>query len=349
MVARPPVNVIIDTDICLDLDDAMAVAIAHAVHGRGEANLVAVTTCIDEEWVPPYLDALQRAFGHPDIPIGAIENGLTLLEAARRIHRGMGGGADEPVQGAGFAQVTLDRRHPDGSALYPRSVTSAADVPEAVGLLRRTLAEQPDGSVIMIQIGNSTNFARLLDSRPDEASELGGRDLIRQKVRSLSVMAGTFDDVSFPGGLSLPIGSGINVFEDVEGARRIFDDWPTPIIVNGTETGEVVRLPLSRIRMDLAYTPSHPIVEGLKLIEETWGITDHHTCDLVTVLHALRPDGDYFSLSEPGRIHVHSNGSVEFEASDSGTHRYLTVSDEQRVRSREAMLLLMSQPTTIRG
>ena len=50
-------------------------------------------------------------------------------------------------------------------------------------LLRRVLAAQADGSVAIVQVGFSTNMARLLGSKPDVASPLDGKTLVQRKVR----------------------------------------------------------------------------------------------------------------------------------------------------------------------
>ena len=56
------------------------------------------------------------------------------------------------------------------------------------------LSRQPDRSVVMVQVGYFSNFAALLDTPGDASSPLGGRDLVQQKVKLLSVMAGGFRD-----------------------------------------------------------------------------------------------------------------------------------------------------------
>lgn len=81
-----PVNVIFDTDVCLDDDDGMALAIVHALQMRHEANSVAVTVGLDEKWCAPYIDVLNTFYGRPDIPIGPIRTGLSLKEALEKIH-----------------------------------------------------------------------------------------------------------------------------------------------------------------------------------------------------------------------------------------------------------------------
>jgi purine nucleosidase len=48
-------------------------------------------------------------------------------------------------------------------------MTDAAQAPEAVWLLRKTLAAQPDGSVVVIQVGYSTNDAAVGRSRGHNA------------------------------------------------------------------------------------------------------------------------------------------------------------------------------------
>lgn len=123
-----------------------------------------------------------------------------------------------------FVQFILTRGNPDGSSVYPHRLTDGSQAPDAVYLLRKTLAAQPAGSVVMIQVGNSANFAALLESRPDAISNLSGSDLIQRKVRFLSVMAGSFRDIKSPDG-----GFGINIFEDVASAEKIYNEWPTPI------------------------------------------------------------------------------------------------------------------------
>ena len=83
---------------------------------------------------------------------------------------------------------------------------------DAVQLLRKTLAGEPDGAVTLIQVGFSTNLARLMESAPDGYSNLSGMDLVKKKVRLLTVMAGNFAH-------SKPE---YNVMTDVPAATKLF-------------------------------------------------------------------------------------------------------------------------------
>jgi purine nucleosidase len=65
--------------------------------------------------------------------------------------------------------------------------------------------------------------------------------------------------------------------------------------------------------------------------------------DLVATLHAVRPDRGYFSLSQPGKIHLDSANVTHLEPETAGKHRYLM--PRQNVeRVKEVIAHLASQP-----
>ena len=222
-------------------------------------------------------------------------------------------------------QRPSERRRADGSFVYPRRLTSGADAPEAVALLRRVLAAEKDGSVVIVQVGFSTNLARLLDSPEDVA-------LVKRKVKLLSVMAGNFVQQK----------PEFNVQKDTASARKVFAQWPTPIVASGFEVGEKLLFPAARIERDFAWAADHPVVDAYRAYKPM--PYDRQTWDLTAVLYAVRPGGDYFGLSAPGRIKSDDVGRTQFEAIASGSHRYLVLSEAQRARTLETMVLLASEP-----
>src|SRR5215813_4173253 len=111
-----PAPVIFDTDMGNDVDDALALAMLHALESRGECRLAAVTITKDNPWSPVYVDLVNTFYGRGQIPVGMVKNGVT-PESSRMI------------------QVPAERRRADGSLLYPRRLTEAADAPEAVALI----------------------------------------------------------------------------------------------------------------------------------------------------------------------------------------------------------------------
>ena len=68
-------NIIMETDIGNDIDDAMAMDLLYKYLDAGKINLLAVN--INKEGTAPaeYVDILNTWYGHPDIPIGVIRNG----------------------------------------------------------------------------------------------------------------------------------------------------------------------------------------------------------------------------------------------------------------------------------
>ncbi len=302
--AAEPARLIFDTDMGNDVDDALALACIHALQSRGEAKLVAVTLTKDNRYAAPFVDIVNTFYGRGDIPIGAVRNGKT------------------PEDGA-MIRIPCERKAADGTPLYPRRLRDSAEAPEAVALFRRVLAEQPDASVVIVQVGFSTNLARLLEA---------DRDLVGRKVRLLSVMAGQF-----------PTGKPeFNVRMDVPAAKKVFSEWPSPIVASGFEIGLSILYPARSIENDFSYTAHHPVADAYRSYKKM--PYDRPTWDLTAVLYAVRPDHGYFSLSRPGRIIVDGEGRTTFEPDPAGKHRYLVVDDAQRGRTLEALIQLASQP-----
>ncbi|MEI7946261.1 MAG: nucleoside hydrolase, partial [bacterium] len=176
-VHAEPVKLIFDTDMGNDVDDLMALNIIHALQRHGTVELLAVTVTKDHPQAAAFVDAVNTFYGYPNIPIGVVKGGAT----------------PEP----GKFNLLADAKNEDVSLRYPHDLLSGNDAPEAVGLLRKTLAAQPDKSVTLVQVGFFTNFKRLLESQSDDYSKLNGRDLVEKKVKLLALMAGAFQTVEW--------------------------------------------------------------------------------------------------------------------------------------------------------
>lgn len=340
--AREPTGVIFDTDMWGDIDDALALAMLHALQDRGEVKLLAVTSSTDEPSTATFIDALNTFYAHDGIPIGLVRNGVTPQQHVSLF----------PSYGSykGYTEVLSSSVKPDGSFVFPHKLRDGRTAPDAVALLRKTLAAQPDASVVIILVGFCTNLARLLESKGDASSPLDGIDLIRRKVRLLSVMAGAYADRS-----GRPLKNSepeFNVVLDVPSARALFDRWPTPLVASGFEIGASMRIKGNSVERDYGYTVNHPILATYRYADTFYRkketargvLHDHATYDLTSVLYAIRPDDGYFNVSPPGKIGVEPNGSSRFVAHTGGAHRYLTMDEKQRARALEAMTLLASEP-----
>jgi inosine-uridine nucleoside N-ribohydrolase len=298
--AATPLHVIFDTDMGNDVDDALALAMLHAFVSRGELQLLAVTVSKDNPWAAEYVRLVDEYYGRGSIPVGIVHDGKT------------------PDDGLYVRQVCeLHGRHPHEPA-------------DAVELLRKTLAEEQDGQVTLIQVGFSTNLARLMESGSDRYSSLSGMDLITKKVRSLTVMAGDF-------AAGKPE---YNVKTDVPAATKVFAGWPTDIYFSGFEVGLAVLYPASSIEHD--FPAGNPVAEAYRRYAKM--PYDRPSWDLTAVFYALRPDRGYFDLSSAGQVSVLPDGSTRFQPGGQGNRYLLRVSPMQAARIREACIWLASQP-----
>ncbi|HEX4810357.1 MAG TPA: nucleoside hydrolase [Bryobacteraceae bacterium] len=298
--AAEPVRLILDTDIGNDVDDLFALAMIHALESRSEVHLLAVTITKDNRYAAPFVSLVNTYYGRPQIPIGVVHHGKTP--------------EDSPMLRV-MAQNT---------AVYPHAILSQPE--DAVALLRRMLAAQPDHSVTLAQIGFSTNLARLLDSP-------GGRELVIAKVKLLCLMAGNFSKPQ----------PEFNVYIDPDSAKILFDRWPTPMIFSPFELGLQVTFPWSALDRDFDYTPHNPVPEGFRLY--TAGKPqDRPNWDSTAVLEAIRPDRGYFDLSAPGRVSLGTKSTTTFTPDPGGKCRYLIIKPDQVARVREVIETLVSEP-----
>jgi inosine-uridine nucleoside N-ribohydrolase len=311
--AAEPVPLVFDTDMGNDIDDALALAVIHALERRGECRLLGVTLTKDNPWAAPFVDLVNTFYGRGEIPIGVVREGKTPDDDA-------------------YIRVIAGKKAPNGSPLYPHDLTDGRAAPEAVGLLRKLLASQADRSVVVVQVGFSTNLTRLLDSRGDQASPLVGRELVARKVRLLSIMGGAFP----------PLLAEYNIKIDLAASTKLFSEWPTEVLASGFEIGEAVLYPAESIENDFNYVEHHPVADAYRAYEKM--PYDRPTWDLTAVLSAVRPDRGYFNLSPRGTVRVDAGGFTRFTPEENGKHRFLILTEPLRVRVKEALVQLASQP-----
>jgi hypothetical protein len=235
--------------------------------------------------------------------------------------------------------LSLAEERDGGRLRYPHDLTSGRSAPDATSVLRATLQAQPDASVVVVQVGFATNLARLLDSPPDERSPLPGEELVKKKVRLLSLMAGSFRRGDGDGESPL---REYNVIKDIPSFRTLAARWPTPTIWSGFEVGVALPYPAVSIERDYGYVAHHPVAEAY--VRRNPPSHNRPTWDLTSVLQAVYPDRGYFDLSPPGTAVVDPDGSVRFTPDPGGRHRYLIVRPDQRPRVLEAEVQLSSQP-----
>lgn len=314
--AAPPVKVIFDTDIGNDVDDVLALSMLHALQSRGDCELLAVTITKPDPLAVPFVDAMNTFYGRPGIPIG-----FTRAELK-----------NDPSK-----FLLLAEARDNGRLRYLHRLKMSSDAPAATALLRKILSAQADHSVVLIQVGYFSNFAALLDTARDDYSPLGGRDLVEQKVKLLSVMAGAFQMIG-PNAHYLEY----NVTQDLPAAKKLAQAWPTPIVWSGFEIGIAAPYPAVSIERDFNYVTHHPAAEAYRLYNPP--PHERPTWDLTAVLYGVAGDRGYFDLSEPGRVTVEGDGFTRFAPEANGRDRFLILRASAVARVKEALVQLSSQP-----
>lgn len=316
--AKDPVKIIYDTDMGNDIDDVFALVMLNNLEKRGEVDLLAITITKDNKYAAPYCQFLDEFYNAPDVPIGAVkDSGVT------------------PDDGK-YLKQSLEAKDEKGKPMFPffDLAKDKTQYYEATSLLRKTLAAQEDGSVVIAQVGFSTNLARLLDSPGDEFSPLNGRELAAKKVKYLVAMAGNFVEKH----------KEFNVICDVPSAQKVFAEWPTAIYCSGFEVGREITMNGIAMLNDYEYLSHHPVKEAYRYYHDGLKAEDRQcTWDLTTILFAARPDRGYFDFSEPGFIEIDKDGYSAFKPDVAGNARLFKVNKEQIIRVQEAFEWLCSE------
>ena len=299
-------GVIIDTDLSLWWDDASTIGLANVLHEQGDIRLLGVVSDVPNDVAVAALDAIDTAYGHDDLPLGAVVQ------------------SDADTFEHGYTDTLVDR--------LPHSVESSDDVPEAVALYRQLLADEPDGSVTIVSIGGYTNLAGLLASDADDDSPLDGRELVEKKVKQTVIMDGLF-----PNGAPAVTNQKI----DLDAAQAVVEgDWPTPIAwvdgFGGIETKVGGRLCTETD----ADHPMRLVYETLFGCEPP----GDGNWDAPAFLYAIGDIPDAFEeLGQGGAAVINKDGGLSWEIPSSRPDDvYVHITDQQALNARIDELLVAS-------
>lgn len=296
------VHIIFETDMGNDVDDALALDMLYKYIDSGKVKLLAISNNKNSPFSVPFLNIMNHWYGYPDIPIGNVVNGVNSEGDSKN-----------------YAQLTCEYTT-DGKKVFEDILEDSATADESVHLYRKTLAAQPDTSVVIASVGFSTNIARLLDSRGDEFSPLTGKELVAKKVKLLTMMAGSFSGKMDQGEY--------NVVKDTNAARKVFEEWPTRIVVSPFEVGIMVEYPGESIQNDFPWAPNHPLTIAYKSYQPM--PYDRPTWDPTAVLYAVEGnDANYFTVTGPGKVVMPGGAKTEFHEDPNGKHFYLSVDQQQ--------------------
>ena len=305
--ARPPIGIAFDGDAGNRIDALLAIAMLNGLAAKTQARRIALSVSRPSLAAAQIADVVAAFYRGAPVAgrgggIGAASEGMIGLPESATLN------GDPPA-----LAPMLSSQAADGTPKYRSGITGLVSTAESAVMIRNLILAQHDGNAAIVLAGPATGLVRILDlyrSGPQ----------ITAKVRGLVVAAGTF-----PSGT--PESS---IKADVAAAKRLFAEWPTPIVAVGSEVGDALPYPGASIEKDFAWSPAHPVVDAYRAYKAM--PYDAPAPALAAVLQAALPDEGYFTLSEPGTISVLDDGRTRFAPQAEGKHRYLIVDPAQKAR-----------------
>lgn len=292
---KPAPGVFIDSDFST-IDSVLAVALIYGMQDKNECRMVTISMSRASIPAAAYLDVVERFYHGP-------AGNFAQLPAIGVPDRGA-----TLVTPAAYV-TPLKRVKPDGSPTYNVQVTRMVDTADPCTLFRNYLEAQWDGNASFVLAGPATNLAAALDFR-------GMKPLIANKLKYLVFATGPAD---------------ANIRADVAAAKRVFAEWPTPIVVAREDLGASLLFPGASVDKEFAATsPDHPVADAYRAYKPmpydapSWAMT--------AALYAGRPSAGYFKLSDPGVFSIKADGTLAFTPAADGKHRSLIFDPAQKDR-----------------
>ncbi|KAH8809171.1 inosine/uridine-preferring nucleoside hydrolase [Xylogone sp. PMI_703] len=269
-------NLIIDTDIFSDVDDAGALLLASTSR---DVNLLAVNVNYPSSYSALAVSAILAHYGLPKVPVG-LRRPITDETFFDSWYYGVGEYASKVAY------------HWSNGTLKWGEAEKAWD---PITLYRKALSEQKDGSVTIASIGFLENLSGLLNSTSDKYSSMSGPELVKAKVSELVIMGGGF-----------PSGHEYNFWgNNPLNTAHVVNSWPGRITFLGSEAGENV---MSGAKLTVEGPENDPVKAAYKWY--TGYNVSRQSWDPLTVLYACNGLGELFEYgNEFGYNHVFPNGS----------------------------------------
>jgi hypothetical protein len=300
----PPLGIAFDTGMAR-ASDALALAMLYGLNGKNEARLLSVTVSGSNLQAAAYCEAVGQFYA------GAVSGAFG--GAVRTLPVGLATDGKLPADLPLFT-APLARHDAEGRPVYSHNIKKMNDTADPVAVIRNALTTQPDGNAVVLASGPLNTLAHLLSLH-------AAHETLVAKCKTLIIAAGDFAPDSEPE---------MYIRTDIPAARKVFAEWPTPIVVCGAEIGRALPYPGLSIGNDFSWTPAHPVMDAYRA--ENPNGADVPGTPLAAVLYAAQSKEGYFKVSDPGRIDVTPEGRTKFTPSAGGNHRHLILDAAQKER-----------------
>jgi inosine-uridine nucleoside N-ribohydrolase len=278
-------NIILDTDMDTDCDDAGALAVLHNLANRNIVSIKGIICNVPSLWSCSFVQAANNAVNACNIPIG----GNYSVEFSRKYRKMRQACIDRNL----LYCETISRQH----GIIPNKNFFPED---GLVLYRKLLASAENHSITICAIGLLSMLAELLNSGPCHYSKLSGKVLVAQKVKKLVTMG----NGTYPSGHDQ-----FNWAMDKNAANLIFSHWPTPIVVSSL--GGEIKTGNNFIHNDCNH---NPIGQAYRIFSENKPGFKRPSWDQIALMIASEHFSDLFK-EIPGNI-------LKYDAV-SGHHRWL--------------------------
>jgi hypothetical protein len=310
-VSHAQVKIIFDTDFGGDADDLGALVMLHNLHNKGECELLGIASWTTEQFAIPAMDAVNRFYGNPDIPMG--------------------------IRSRGYHFQDWNYNKPIADS-FPHKLTND-DAMLAVDLYRKILSEQEDNSVVIVTLGPLKNIEDLIKSGPDKYSPLSGNDLINKKVKKLSIMGGHFPEGK----------NEWNFNGNMPGVTRfVLENLNVPVIFSGFELGN--RIKTGTVFNDIdknhpLFVGFMHFSQHASWMKDNFKgkILDNASFDQTSVLYAVRGGvGEYWDKVEGGRCVAEENGDNKWVTGEKSNHSYLVLKKDHKEMEKLIINLMLN-------
>jgi inosine-uridine nucleoside N-ribohydrolase len=307
---KPSVGAFFDTDFST-IDSLLGISLLYGLQGKNDCRVAIITMSRPNLEIAGFADAVERFYHGPAgnfaqlPPIGMRTEGSP--------------GETSPAFVAPFQKKKLD-----GTPVYKNAVKTVIETGDPVTLIRNYLEAQQDQNAFFVLDGPATNLAAALEFP-------GIKPLLAAKIKYLVFAGG-----AFPAG---PAEAHIKA--DIAAAKKVFAEWPTPVVASGSEVGAALEFPGACIDKQFAEAvPDNPVADAYRAYQTmpynapSWA--------MAASLYAARPKEGYFKLSGPGEINVDDEGRTSFTPAEKGSHQYLIVDPAQKEKITLAYVELAS-------
>lgn len=285
-------KIILDTDLGVDSDDAVALALLLKAEKERLCDVLAVTVSTTREGAAETVDVFTDYYGRERLPVGVMANKL-------------------PCDDLNF--YTKDVKKKYNVLAKPQS---------AVSVMRKALAESEE-AVTLVSIGPLSNVSDLLNSGADEYSPLSGVELVKAKADKYFLMGGAFKENESTCKKFDPYEW--NILQDVSGARNVAERFPKETVFSPLEVGFQVFAEVRESESPLWYAMKRYAEANEMQCEKVFS---RYAWDPVTVMAALEIEEWKFRLSDYGDITVDGKGGTTFNNNSVGKCRFIDVKSD---------------------